>query len=232
MWGLPNCESELLNSDAGQEQKNSSKILVDISKILKDLCMKNSTDSALISDLELWYNEVSLGNFLDVLTINHKGWSLLAARIRYYHLFKSKIMINKFSRVHQQDLQNLLHSLRNYASFCPTRLVRFNCFGVAVQREPLHFESENTSFVQKFVVSMNENSFDLTVEVKVCIRGVVLSDNVDVTLRQCEQQDGDVKQCCKTLIVDYQHSGNQGGRFKIFNECRALFEEKHVTVPG
>lgn len=142
-------------------------------------------------------------------------------------------MGNKLSRVHGQDLENLLHCLRKYVSFCPKRLVRFSCSGhLNVQEDQLRYEPSANTFAQKFVVSMSENVFNLTVEIKVCIQSVRLSTKVDVTLQQCEQQDDPPGQCCITLNVVYEHGGDEGGRFKIFNECEAFCEEHCVTVQG
>ena len=142
-------------------------------------------------------------------------------------------MGGELSRIHRQDLENLLDCLRQYVVFCPKRLVQFCCFGqLNVEEDQLRYEPVSNTFTQKFVVSMSGNVLNLTVEIKVCIQGVLLSEKVNVTLQRCEEQDDSPGQCCTTLNVVYEHSGNEGGKFKIFNDCEALCEEQLVTVRG
>jgi hypothetical protein len=211
---------------------NGLAMLGGIAKLLKSLCMINeSTETRNDDELENWYRTLNFENLLKKVSIEHKEWQYLAARIRYYHRY---ITSDYQDRNHREDLENLLCCLRKYVSFCPTRLVQFSLSSeVPLHQEPLTFDESATSFTQKYhISSVQDDTLNLIVKVEVRIKKTCLFREVDIAWQRCTEEDHS-DGCCTMLIIVYEHhESNNRGTLKIFNECENLSEQHDLMSQG
>ena len=224
MWGLTH---ETADFGANLEEMKCFEVLTRISDLLRNLCEKNSTTDD-IQQLNDWNQTLSLNCFLEKLSIPHKEWLSLAARVRYYHMLLRCMDKISNDKIHTYDLRNLLRCLRKYVTFCPTRLVHFRFSIEEVEKLSLGFDECSNTFTQKCKVSMANSALYFSVVIDVCIKGNKLGSEVDIPLQRCVEQDDDNHGECTTLTLEYHHKENDEGMVKICNDCQNVSLEHSV----